>query len=197
MNSPYYDRYGKEKFIDDEIPCHKKGYFAVLVKDNKVLITYPPDADVPEFPGGSVRRKEDFKGCLYRKLYEETGIEFMLNEGSESFTHTIEYFDEDEKPDGGYLIYEQTFIVYDAHSFGFDTSRKIWKTPENGRAVWVNINNISSGKLEINYGHWLAFQELFLKDEDADEEGGDNSDDSQEAPEDWIVDPDYSQLIIK
>lgn len=201
MDSPFYDRHGKEKFINDEIPSHKKGYFAILVKDNKVLITYPPDVDVPEFPGGSVRRKEDYRGCLYRKLYEETGIEFMLGEGVDSFFQTIECYD-DAKPDGEYFIYEQTFIVYDASSFGFDTSRKMWKTPENGKAAWIDINNISSEKLKINYGHWLAFQELFLTDEDADDEdeGGSEDeglDDTQDISDDWIVDPDYSQLIIK
>ena len=53
-----------------------------MVKDDRVLVTYPPQVSVPEFPGGSAGRREDFRGCLFRKLFEETGIEFMLDGAS-------------------------------------------------------------------------------------------------------------------
>lgn len=79
MSDIFYDRRGHEKYADEIIPLHQKGYFAILVKDEKVLVTYPPQVSVPEFPGGTVSRREDFRGCLYRKLYEETGIEFELD----------------------------------------------------------------------------------------------------------------------
>ena len=70
MSDIFYDRRGHEKYADEIIPLHQKGYFAILVKDEKVLVTYPPQVSVPEFPGGTVSRREDFRGCLYRKLYE-------------------------------------------------------------------------------------------------------------------------------
>lgn len=53
MVEVFYDRRGKEKYADDVIPFEQKGYFAILVKDDRVLVTYPPQVSVPEFPGGS------------------------------------------------------------------------------------------------------------------------------------------------
>lgn len=165
MTEVFYDRFGREKYADDIIPVHQKGYFAILVKDDLVLVTYPPQVKVPEFPGGSVSRKEDFRDCLYRKLYEETGIEFALSQGEKSYSQTINYFANDARPFGEYCVYEQTFIVYDASAYGFDTTKEPWRTPENGTAAWLKKEDIFSGTHKINYAHWLAFQHLFkLKD---------------------------------
>ena len=44
MSDIFYDRRGHEKYADEIIPLHQKGYFAILVKDEKVLVTYPPAA---------------------------------------------------------------------------------------------------------------------------------------------------------
>lgn len=161
MSNVFYDRCGREKYADEIIPIRQKGYFAILVKDEKVLVTYPPQVKVPEFPGGTITRKEDFRACLYRKLYEETGIEFELDHGERSYSQTVNYFAEDARPFGEYCIYDQTFIVYDASSFGLDTNIEPWHTPENGSGAWLNIEDIFSAKTRINYTHWLAFQNLF------------------------------------
>lgn len=163
MDEVFYDRRGKEKYADDIIPVEQKGYFAILVKDEKVLVTYPPQVNVPEFPGGSVSRREDFRGCLFRKLFEETGIEFMLDAGVKQYEQDINYFAEDARPYGEFCKYNMTFIVYDASSYGFDTCRGMWKTPENGLAAWININDIFEAKTRINYAHWQAFQNLFAE----------------------------------
>ncbi len=164
MSDTFYDRFGREKYADDIIPINQKGFFAILVKDNKVLVTYPPQVKVAEFPGGTVTRKEDFRTCLYRKLYEETGIEFELGHGEQSYNQQINYFADDARPFGEYCTYDQTFIVYDASSYGFDTQTTPWRTPENGNAAWLNIDDIFSAKTKINYAHWLAFQQLFKAD---------------------------------
>ena len=164
MTEKYYDRYGREKHGDEIIPIHQKGYFAILVKEDKVLVTYPPQVDIPEFPGGAVSRKEDFRDCLFRKLYEETGIEFVLSQGKKTYTQTINYFADDARPFGEYCSYEQIFIVYDASAYGFDTAQAPWHTPENGRAAWIKKEDISSKRAKINYAHWLAFKELFEKE---------------------------------
>lgn len=161
MSEVFFDRQGNKKYADDIIPIHQKGYFAILVKDNKVLVTYPPMVKVPEFPGGTVGRREDFRACLYRKLYEETGIEFMLDTGERQFNQEINYFAEDARPFGEYCLYDQTYIVYDASSYGFDTNKAGWRTPENGVAAWINIKDIFLGNAKINYAHWQAFQALF------------------------------------
>ena len=38
MVEVFYDRRGKEKYADDVIPFEQKGYFAILVKDDRVLV---------------------------------------------------------------------------------------------------------------------------------------------------------------
>lgn len=161
MSEIFYDRRGKVKYADDVIPVQQKGYFAILLKDDKVLVTYPPQVNVPEFPGGAVSRREDFRNCLFRKLYEETGIEFMLDYGSKEFHQEINYFADDARPFGMYCVYDMTFIVYDASSYGFDTAKEPWRTPENGQAAWVAVEDIFSAKTKVNYAHWLAVQALF------------------------------------
>ena len=161
MDNLFFNRKGRPKYADDVIPAYKNGYFALLVKENKILLTYPPGVGVPEFPGGSIRRSENFRDCLFRKLYEETGVEFMLDKGVRQFEQTVNYFADDKKPSGMFYIYHQFFMVYEADAYGFDVLRPRWKTPENGEAVWADIEDIFSGKVKINYCHWLALQQLF------------------------------------
>ena len=126
MDKIFFNRRGREKYADDVVPVEKTGYFALLIKDHKVLLTYPPQVNVPEFPGGSCKRREDFRDCLFRKLYEETGVEVMLDKGETSYEQTVNYFADDERPDGTFYIYRQIFIVYDASSYGFDIDVPRW-----------------------------------------------------------------------
>lgn len=166
MTDIFYDRYGKKIFADDVTPVRKTGYFAVLTKNNKVLITYPQGSSVPEFPGGSIRRDENFRECLFRKLYEETGLDFMLDKSEKEYRHIFNYFADDEKPRGNFYIYDQIFWVYDADKYGFEETSETWKTPENSKAAWIAVSDIISGAIKINYAHWQAFKKLFDYRED-------------------------------
>ena len=160
MSEMFFDRYGNKKFIGDAIPISKKGYFAVLLKDDKILVTVPPQSDVPEFPGGYKQRSEDMQQCLYRKLYEETGVDFVLGEGMKLFDQVVRYYDIEEKK-GTFYIYDQTFVVYDASSYGFDTKAKSWVAPDGSAVYWLKIQDVASGALKLSYMHGKAFEELF------------------------------------
>ena len=48
MDNLFFNRKGRPKYADDVIPAYKNGYFALLVKENKILLTYPPGVGVPE-----------------------------------------------------------------------------------------------------------------------------------------------------
>lgn len=156
----FFDRYGRQKFNDDIVPSHKKGYFVLLVKDDWVLLTIPPKQKVPEFPGGSILRGEDFHDCLFRKLYEETGLELMLGRGDQTFEQTVPYFADDEPPCGMFYIYEQVFYAYNLEKYDVYIKSEPWSTPERGFARWVKIKDIFEGKVKINYAHWQALQQM-------------------------------------
>ena len=75
----FFDRYGRQKFNDDIVPSHKKGYFVLLVKDDWVLLTIPPKQKVPEFPGGSILRGEDLsKRCLILQTMSLLAVCFIF-----------------------------------------------------------------------------------------------------------------------
>ena len=161
MTKVFYNRYGRKKYVDDVVPIVKKGYFAVLLKDKHLLLTYPPHVEIPELPGGEVNRNENFRDCLFRKLYEETGFDFMLDKGIKRFEQTVNYFDETEKSWDVCFVYNQTFLLYDANNYAFDIHVPKWKTPETGYAEWVNLDDLLSEKTKLNYFHLLALKKLF------------------------------------
>ena len=49
MSDIFYDRRGHEKYADEIIPLHQKGYFAILVKDEKVLLLIRRRYPFPSF----------------------------------------------------------------------------------------------------------------------------------------------------
>ena len=143
MSNIFFDRYGRKKYAgDDVIPMHQKGYFAILVWDNKVLLTYPPLVKVPEFPGGTVDRKEDFRDCLYRKLYEETGITSVRLR--QILPEKLRYDFPDNalrKYDALYRGQEQSWVLFEF--FGSDEEINFFVRPEEVefRAFeWVDIS---------------------------------------------------------
>ena len=38
------------------------------------------------------------------------------------------------------------------------------RTPEGGRAGWIDLYRLFEGEIRINYTHWLALQALFPED---------------------------------
>ena len=154
----FMDRYGKVHYADEETATFRTAYYAIIIKDKKVLLTALPRFDLFEFPGGGQVRGEDFRECLQRELYEETGYDFCLSHGKTEIRQVVDFFADDIRPRGECWIYDQTYIVYDADSYGLELREGEWKTPENGRAKWVKLEDLKEGKTEINYCHRLAFE---------------------------------------
>lgn len=161
MADVFYSRAGIKKFADDIVPVVKVGYFALLFKDNHLLLTYSPHAKIPEFPGGEVLRNENYRDCLFRKLYEQTGFDFMLDKGMKKVEQTVNCFDENERQSGKFCIYRQIFLLYNADKFDFDINVPKWKTPENGYAEWVRFDDLLNEKVKLSYFHSLALKKLF------------------------------------
>lgn len=162
MIKPFIDRFGKPHYTEEGAATHRRAYYAILIKDGKVLLTALPRFDLFEFPGGGLNRGEDYKTCLKREFYEETGYEFELGKGKAQIHQLVNFFADDIRPSGEFWIYDQTYIVYEADSFGVELKEGSWRTPENGTAKWVDLEELKAGKIEINYCHRLAF-ESYLK----------------------------------
>ena len=48
----FMDRYGKVHYADEETATFRTAYYAIIIKDKKVLLTALPRFDLFEFPGG-------------------------------------------------------------------------------------------------------------------------------------------------
>lgn len=160
MIKSFWDRFGKEHYAEEEVATHRQAYYAIVKKNDMVLLTALPRFDLFEFPGGGLNRGEDYKTCLAREFYEETGYDFGLSLGAKEIKQVVNFFADDIRPYGEYWIYDQTFIVYEADNFGLEIKDGEWKTPENGRAKWVKFEDLTNGTIKINYCHFLAFEKL-------------------------------------
>lgn len=87
----FMDRYGKAHYADEETATFRTAYYAIIIKDKKVLLTALPRFDLFEFPGGGQERGEDFRECLQRELYEETGYDFCLSHGKTEIRQVVDF----------------------------------------------------------------------------------------------------------
>lgn len=161
MIEPFFDRWGKEHYFEADLALVRSGYFAIIIKNGMVLLSSLPRHDLFEFPGGGLNRGEDYKTCLVRELYEETGYEFALGSGNREHKQLVNFFAEHIRPAGECRKYSQTFIFYDADNYGLEIKEGTWSTPENGHAKWVEFQDLLDGKIELNYMHRKALDALF------------------------------------
>ena len=129
-----------------------------------VLLRYPPRVDVPEFIGGICPREEDVRACLFRLLYEQSGYEQIPAVEEKCFEQEINYFDETLRAANPFIVYHQVFKVFDAGEADGKKDDGWWRTPEGGRAGWIDLYRLFEGEIRINYTHWLALQALFPED---------------------------------
>lgn len=162
MMEAFWDRWGKAHYAEFETATKRTAFFAIIIKDEKVLLTCLPHHELFEFPGGGLNRGENFRTCLLRELYEETGYEYALDDSANKHQQLINFFADDIRPNGECWVYNQTYIVYDADAYGLEIKEGTWNTPENGTAKWVDLQDLKSGEIPLNYTHKLAFEALFL-----------------------------------
>lgn len=157
MTKPFMDRFGKAHYAEEDMATKRTAFYAIVIKDGQVLLTALPRFDLFEFPGGGLNRGEDYKTCLLRELYEETGYDFALDHGEKQINQVINFFADDLRPHGEFWIYDQTYIVYNADKYNISLREGEWKTPENGTAKWVKLQDLIEGKIDINFCHRQAF----------------------------------------
>lgn len=68
----YRDRHNREKIIDASELQFRPSVYAVIINNNKVLLSRQWDGH--DFPGGGIDKGETIMDALKREVYEEVGI---------------------------------------------------------------------------------------------------------------------------
>jgi len=74
----YRDRHNKEGVIDASELQFRPSVYAIIIKDNKVLLSRQWDGH--DFPGGGIDKGEIIMDALKRETYEEIGIKIESGE---------------------------------------------------------------------------------------------------------------------
>ena len=62
MSDVFINSRGREVFADDVVPAVEDGYFAIFIKNKKVLLYWPPYGEAAEFIGGVCPRAQRRRG---------------------------------------------------------------------------------------------------------------------------------------
>lgn len=81
--------YGDNRF--DEFTKTRTACRGIVIKDDKILLTYEVNTDIYNIPGGGLEANEDLQTCCIREIAEETGYKV---EPIEEFFLTNEYYEE-------------------------------------------------------------------------------------------------------
>jgi len=95
--------FGKVKLVPIEKIEFRPAAYAILIKDNKILLMRMKRTEKYFFPGGGVEKGEKLEDGLRREAREETGLEIEINK---------------------FFYFRESFVYYDPldkalHNFGF------------------------------------------------------------------------------
>ena len=164
MDNVFVDAKGREVFADDIVPAVEKGNFALLIRDDKILLHYPLKSDVPEIIGGVCQRGENPRDNMSRLIYEQTGLDITPSEAEKHLEQEVDYVDCTVTGTNPFMRYCQVFEVFDVAAYWPDDGRLKWSAPDGGCAEWVDVDEVLSGKVKINYWHFAAMQKIFSED---------------------------------
>ncbi|MDR0850689.1 MAG: NUDIX domain-containing protein [Christensenellaceae bacterium] len=145
------DVFGNQYKVPAEDLNIRVGVYAVIIKDNKILLTHQWDGY--SLIGGSVEKGEMIEEALVREVKEETGLTIMPDKIIYQAT-TFFKRDKDAKPN-------QSVQLYFTHSqlFGELSNRKIAKSEKtytNDMPEWVSLNDIKN----IKFRHSISLQTI-------------------------------------
>ena len=162
MSDVFINSRGREVFADDVVPAVEDGYFAIFIKNKKVLLYWPPYGEAAEFIGGVCPRGEDKAASLSRMLYEQSGFESAIGKPEEIWSQEVDYFD--ARAANPFIHYRQVFGLFDAAKYPLVERDKNWTTPDGGAAMWQDLDALFRGDIELNYTHMAALKALVAED---------------------------------
>lgn len=156
----FIDRWGREHKPDEQsIVKPRRGVFAAVVVDEKILITWPGCApDVPELPGGGVDEGETLEQALIREIQEEAAVMLPHIKPAKRFDQEIGLYADDCSE---FWHYTQTYFLLQDEAYKaclFDGER----TPEDAlKSRWVPLRDL--GDISLHAVHRAALRR-FLHD---------------------------------
>ena len=151
----YVDRLGvMHTPSENDVIKDRQGAFAVIIIDNKILVTAGPHApEVPELPGGGIDEGEDPEQAVIREIYEETAQDLQNYKIKKQWDFEIGFYADDVNE---YWDYKKQYFEIELKDAKHFFGGKV-KTPEGGLAWWQDIKDIEG----MNF---RAADKLFLKE---------------------------------
>lgn len=91
------DVYGDNRF--ETYTKIREACRGIVVKDDKILLSYETNTDMYNIPGGGLEQNESYEECCAREVAEETGVKvevtqkyFLTNEYYEEWLFISHYF---------------------------------------------------------------------------------------------------------
>jgi 8-oxo-dGTP diphosphatase len=138
-----------ERNVEDLI--QRNGVYAVIIEDNKILLTKQWDGY--SLAGGGVEKGETLEQALVREVKEETGLGI---EAGKLFHQTCTFFqrDKDSAPYQAFMFYfSPTSVSGDITNDSITESEKSYT---HGTAEWVDLKDIQN----IVFRHSVSLDEI-------------------------------------
>lgn len=155
----FIDRWGREHKPDEQsVFKPRRGVFAAVIVDEKILITWPNCApDVPELPGGGVDEGETLEQALIREVEEEAAVIVPHIKPVKRFDQEIGLYADDC---GEFWHYTQTYFLLQGDDYAaclFDGARK----PEDALiSRWVKLAELDD--LRLHAVHRAALKQSLV-----------------------------------
>ena len=135
-----YDVFNNEYIVDPESLEMSIHLYAIVIKDNKILIS--PQYDGYDFPGGTAKKGETHLETLIREVKEETGYLIEPIKIINMYTSFFHHQKKNKDLQSYLVFYFANVIDGEITDKGFDDDEKEYAK----KAKWVNIDYLKNNR---------------------------------------------------
>lgn len=153
------DMYGKEKLIAREKLAFRPSAYALIVRNNQILLVNTRSTGKYFFPGGAVEIGEHLEVALQREVIEETGLEIEVGE----LFQFKENFFYNDPVDEAYHTFAFVFLASPKTACLIDDT--LVDDGEAEKPRWVDLENLKAEDFQSFAGEVFQhyYQTKYLK----------------------------------